>query len=1018
MSYSYEYDNVVHSYNTKITDAFGYTTSKTYDYRFGLITSLVNKNDEQTRYTVDNHGRVITMTAPYELAAGKPYTIAVSYHTDTTISYAETRHYDPEYNADISMVNFVDGLGRSVQVKKQVSLFKGKNLADDVKMAVSGKVLFDAFGRAQLTYYPTTEAIGPASYTFDSTLGGIESTITYDVLDRPVKTILADGATRTNTYTTAGGMFNTSGLDALNNHVETQFDVRDRKRSVKEYGPDGTITTRFDYDALSELVKATDNGGNSFLATYDNLGRKLSAQHPDGGLTSFQYDLAGNLLKKTTAEIHKEIPDSGAIQYQYYYNRLTDIDYPRNYQNKVTYTYGAPGTGSKAGRVTLQEDGSGGQEFFYGLQGGVKKIIRTILVNSVFATTFVSQQEYDTWGRIKTLTYPDGEKLTYHYNRSGGLLSLDGIKQGTAYNYVDQAGYDEYEQRIYMRYSNGTENLYKYDSLRRRLIQIQALSPAGQSIMNNYYTYDAESNVLGIVNDAQGQSGSAKQTYHYDNLYRLDSASGEYKGSSATSSYGVKVSYDNLYNIVHKSMHGTQSYDQLYTYGKAPHQATQVGANKYSYDANGNQLGYGDVENYYDEENRLMADVNKGVLSQYTYDADDNLVIRSSGGLQSLWVNGAPAGTVQHTDNYSAYVSPYLVSKSATFTKHYYIEDQRIATKLGHGNFINISFPQSGLTAGNVDYVARAAQMEQNRTAYYSSLGVSPGPPTDKNFYAEPQNSGIPAPVFVDSSANSVPIGWPGNTLSPPNGPPVFLSTMPSNDSVAAGYGFQDAGHLYENSQYFFHPDLIGNTTYVSNGEGDITQHVEYSPLGETFVEEHAGSYTSPYLFHAKERDDQTGYYNYGARYYDPVLSQWLSVSDPLGDEFPLDGSGYGLVGETDDDDGNQSSPYMNPGITVGKILNPADNSRAGRGKDDVARSIKNQARKSRAPINRNQQMKVARDLHKAFRRPVNQLKVLRDQKPFRKPGAAAPRRNAVIFNNGAPRGRRGAISQGGNGSK
>jgi len=86
---------------------------------------------------LDNHGRVITFTGPYELAAGKPYTIAVNYHTDTVISYAETKHYDPEYNADISMINFVDGLGRSVQVKKQIALFKGKDMADDMKMALN-----------------------------------------------------------------------------------------------------------------------------------------------------------------------------------------------------------------------------------------------------------------------------------------------------------------------------------------------------------------------------------------------------------------------------------------------------------------------------------------------------------------------------------------------------------------------------------------------------------------------------------------------------------------------------------------------------------------------------------------------------------------------------------------------------------------------------------------------------------------------------------------------------------------
>ncbi|HEY4110087.1 SpvB/TcaC N-terminal domain-containing protein [Puia sp.] len=973
MAYTYEYDNVVHNYNTKITDAFGYTTTKTYDYRFGLITGMINRNDEPTRYTLDNHGRVLTYTGPTELAAGLPYTIKVSYHPDSTISWAETRHYDPEDSADIPMVNFADGLGRSVQVKKQVALFKGKNAADDVQMAVSGRVIFDAFGRAVRTYYPTPEAIGANTYTYDSAFGGIESTTSYDVLNRVVKTVLADGATSSNKYSAAGGMFMIAGTDALNNRVENQFDVRGRKRSTKEYGPNGGITTQFGYDALNELIKSTDNAGNAFLATYDNLGRKLSAQHPDGGLTTFQYDPAGNVLKKATAEIHREMPDSGAIRYQYDYNRLTDIDYPVNYQNKVKYSYGAAGSGSKAGRVTLVEDASGGQEFFYGLQGAVKKIIRTVLISPIFATTFVSQQDYDTWGRIKTLTYPDGEAVSYHYNKAGDLLSMSGVKEGTAYTYVDQAGYDLYEARTYLRYGNHTENLYTYDSLRRRLVQLQTLSPTGQPISNNVYTYDAESNVLAV------QTANGKQNYQYDNLYRLDSASGEYQGDKDSATYGVKVAYDDLYNIVHKSMHGAaggQSYDQLYTYGKTPHQATQVGGNKYTYDANGNQLGYGDVENYYDEENRLIYYNHQGVLSQYTYDADGVMAIASSGGQQSLWVNGAPAGTVKHTNNYSAYVSPYLVSRSATFTKHYYIGDERIASKLGHGTFVNISFPQSGLTAGNVDYVARAAQMEQNQTAYYASLGVSPGPPTDKNYYAEPRNSGIPAPVFFDSTASNVPTGWPADTLTPPNGPPVYLPPIPSNDSAKAGYGFEDAGHLYENDQYFFHHDLTGSTTYVTNGEGSITQHDEYSPLGETFVEEHTGSFVTPYLFHAKERDEVSSYYAYGARFYDPALSQWLSVQDPLGDDFPLDGSGYGLVAATDDDDDAQSSPYMNPGLIVGRGLDPADNSRMGRGKTSESRSIKVQAKKSREPLSRKWQERFARWFPDRYEAPMSRHSV------------------------------------------
>lgn len=44
--------------------------------------------------------------------------------------------------------------------------------------------------------------------------------------------------------------------------------------------------------------------------------------------------------------------------------------------------------------------------------------------------------------------------------------------------------------------------------------------------------------------------------------------------------------------------------------------------------------------------------------------------------------------------------------------------------------------------------------------------------------------------------------------------------------------------------------------------------------------------YNSPYKFSGKELDEETGLYYYGARYYDPKVSIWLSV-DPLAEEYP-----------------------------------------------------------------------------------------------------------------------------------
>ena len=72
----------------------------------------------------------------------------------------------------------------------------------------------------------------------------------------------------------------------------------------------------------------------------------------------------------------------------------------------------------------------------------------------------------------------------------------------------------------------------------------------------------------------------------------------------------------------------------------------------------------------------------------------------------------------------------------------------------------------------------------------------------------------------------------------------------------------------------------------MTDADGNIAQHVEYIPYGEVFVEERYNSFSPNYLFNAKELDNETGLYYYGARYLDPTGAMWLSV-DPLFENYP-----------------------------------------------------------------------------------------------------------------------------------
>lgn len=45
-------------------------------------------------------------------------------------------------------------------------------------------------------------------------------------------------------------------------------------------------------------------------------------------------------------------------------------------------------------------------------------------------------------------------------------------------------------------------------------------------------------------------------------------------------------------------------------------------------------------------------------------------------------------------------------------------------------------------------------------------------------------------------------------------------------------------GDAYETMQFYYHPDHLGSSSYITNLDGEVVQHIEYVPFGEVFVEE------------------------------------------------------------------------------------------------------------------------------------------------------------------------------------
>ena len=67
---------------------------------------------------------------------------------------------------------------------------------------------------------------------------------------------------------------------------------------------------------------------------------------------------------------------------------------------------------------------------------------------------------------------------------------------------------------------------------------------------------------------------------------------------------------------------------------------------------------------------------------------------------------------------------------------------------------------------------------------------------------------------------------------------------------------------------------------------GKPIQYIHYAPYGELVDSQQTINYDELYKFTGKERDAESGYDYFGARYYASPFSFWLSV-DPLADKYP-----------------------------------------------------------------------------------------------------------------------------------
>ena len=123
-----------------------------------------------------------------------------------------------------------------------------------------------------------------------------------------------------------------------------------------------------------------------------------------------------------------------------------------------------------------------------------------------------------------------------------------------------------------------------------------------------------------------------------------------------------------------------------------------------------------------------------------------------------------------------------------------------------------------------------------------------------------------------------------------------FIKDIPGRMNASVEFYLND---LYDNLKmlaeeqhdekdvYFYHSDHLGSASWITDGSGIPVQHLQYLPFGEPFVDQHPAGYQERFRFTGKEKDEETGYGYFGARYMDhELMTMWLSV-DPMADKYP-----------------------------------------------------------------------------------------------------------------------------------
>ena len=261
------------------------------------------------------------------------------------------------------------------------------------------------------------------------------------------------------------------------------------------------------------------------------------------------------------------------------------------------------------GRLTGMTDQSGSYTYTYDADGNLVTEERAV-EGMIYTTSYA----YDATGILTGITYPNGRAVTYELDTAGRVTKVTTTLGGTPSVVAENLSYLPFGPLTGYDTGSGIQVDNAFDT-RYRLTGITA-----GTLMDLDYTMDPVGNITAI---ADGIDAAKNQTFGYDDLYRLTSATGAYGA--------IGYTYDDVGNRLTKTENGQTDTFQYIAGTNRLQQITGANPQSFTFDSAGNMTAAGSKSYVYNQNNRLIqVNENATALENFTYNANGQRIKKTT----------------------------------------------------------------------------------------------------------------------------------------------------------------------------------------------------------------------------------------------------------------------------------------------------------------------------------------------------------------------------------------------------